>query len=121
MKYNIRKWDPATMLKPHRKVLYVGSSGRGKSCAMRAVLRHMPKVDLALAFTPTEETAAELGKLMPPSCIHDSLDLGVVERAMELQMIGRVVRIGQARQTHVYRLVARGGDEEAVGIERQMA
>ena len=45
----------------------------------------MPKVDLALAFTPTEETAAELGKLMPPSCIHDSLDLGVVERAMELQ------------------------------------
>lgn len=28
---------------------------------------------------------AELGKLMPPSCIHDSLDLGVVERAMELQ------------------------------------
>lgn len=85
MKLNIQRWDPKTMLQPHRKTLYIGSSGKGKSCCMRAVLRAMPPVDLAIGFTPTDDTAAELGKILPPSCIHDSFDLEVVERALDLQ------------------------------------
>lgn len=72
MKFNIRKWSPKTMLKPHRKVLYIGASGKGKSVAMRAVLRAMPPVDLAIGFTPTDDTAAELARILPPRCIHDS-------------------------------------------------
>lgn len=84
MRLKIQPWDPATMLKPHRKVLYIGRSGAGKSVAMRAVLRHV-NVDLAVAFCPTDETRAELAKLIPPSCIHNALDLEVVERALQLQ------------------------------------
>ena len=68
MKLDIQKWDPRTMLKPHRKVLYIGASGKGKSVAMRSVLRAMPPVDLALDFTPTDDTAAELARILPPNC-----------------------------------------------------
>ena len=85
MKLDIQKWDPRTMLKPHRKVLYIGASGKGKSVAMRSVLRAMPPVDLALGFTPTDDTAAELARILPRNCIHDSFDLEIVERALDLQ------------------------------------
>jgi len=36
----------------------------------------------------------------------------------ELQMIGRVHRIGQSRQTHVHRLAIRGSGEETVAQRR---
>ena len=85
MKLKIEKWDPATRLKPHRKILYIGASGKGKSVAMRAILRAMPPVDLAIAFTPTDDTAADLGRILPRSCIHDSFDLDIVERSLNLQ------------------------------------
>ena len=85
MKLSLQKWDPKTMLKPHRKVLYIGASGKGKSVAMRAVLRAMPPVDLAIGFTPTDDTAAELAKILPRNCIHDSFDLEIVERSLDLQ------------------------------------
>ena len=85
MKLDIQKWNPNTMLKPHRKVLYIGASGKGKSVAMRSVLRAMPPVDLALGFTPTDDTAAELARILPANCIHDSFDLEIVERALDLQ------------------------------------
>ena len=85
MKLQINKWDPAKMLKPHRKVVYIGASGKGKSVAMRAVLRAMPPVDLAIGFSPTDDTVAEMAKILPPSCIHDSFDLEIVERALNLQ------------------------------------
>ena len=39
--------------------------------------------------------------------------------AVELQMIGRVHRIGQTRQTHVHRLVAAGSFEAPLAEERQ--
>ena len=68
MKLDIQKWYPNAMLKPHRKVLYIGASGKGKSVAMRSVLRAMPAVDLALGFTPTDDTAAELARILPPNC-----------------------------------------------------
>ena len=42
------------------------------------------------------------------------------ERAVEDQMIGRVHRIGQRRQTHVFRLVVKGSDEERLGLERNV-
>lgn len=85
MKLDIQKWYPNAMLKPHRKVLYIGASGKGKSVAMRSVLRAMPAVDLALGFTPTDDTAAELARILPPNCIYDSFDLEVVERCLDLQ------------------------------------
>ena len=85
MKLNLQRWDPKTMLKPNRKVLYIGASGKGKSVCMRAVLRTMPPVDLALGFTPTDDTAAELAKILPRNCIHDSFDLEIVERSLDLQ------------------------------------
>ena len=69
----IQRFDPGTMLKPHRKVLYVGRSGAGKSVAMRAFLREMPPVDMAIAFTPTDETASELAKLIPGG-LRDGVD-----------------------------------------------
>ena len=85
MRLNLQRWDPKTMLKPHRKVLYIGASGKGKTVAMRAVLRAMPPIDLAIGFTPTDDTAAELARILPPNCIHDSFDLEIVERSLDLQ------------------------------------
>ena len=85
MKFQIERWDPSTMLKEHRKVLYVGRSGSGKSVAMRAVLRSMPTVDLAIGFTPTDETYEEMRKIIPASCIHRELDLFVLDRCQHLQ------------------------------------
>ena len=42
-----------------------------------------------------------------------------IDAATEQQMIGRVHRIGQTRQTHVHRIVVRGSFEEGLGAERQ--
>ena len=85
MRLNIQRWDPATMMKPHRKCVYIGRSGGGKSCAMRAVLRSMPAVDLAIGFTPTDETYEELAKIIPSRMIYRDLDLDVITRALDLQ------------------------------------
>ena len=85
MKLKLSKWDPTTM-KPHRKVLFIGRSGGGKSVAMRHVLYHMrERVDLAICFTPTEETRKSFETMVPPSCVHDALDLRVVDRALSMQ------------------------------------
>jgi hypothetical protein len=72
------------MLRPHRSVLYLGRSGSGKSEAMRGILRHV-NVDLAAAFCPTDETCAELAKIIPPSLIHPRLDVQVVQSALQMQ------------------------------------
>ena len=87
MKVRLNKWDPAT-IKPHRKILFVGRSGGGKSVAMRHVLFEMREgIDLAVCFTPTEEARLHFEQIVPPSCVHDKLDLDVVERALALQKV----------------------------------
>ena len=48
---------------------------------MKAVLRHV-NVDYAVAFCPTDETAAEMAKFVPPSLVHPRLDLAVIEKAL---------------------------------------
>ena len=85
MKYRIQKWDPAT-LKPNRKMLFVGRSGGGKSVAMRNLLYEIrSNVDLAIMFTPTETTKQDFLSMVPASCLYDTLDLSVVDRALTIQ------------------------------------
>jgi hypothetical protein len=84
-KVRLAKWDPSSV-QPHRKILFIGRSGGGKSVAMRHVLYHIrEQIDMAVGFTPTEETRLALERFIPPSCVHDSLDLGVIERAFTTQ------------------------------------
>ena len=84
-KIRLSKWDPKS-IKPHRKILFVGRSGGGKSVAMRHVLFHLRETtDLAVCFTPTEETRANFEQIVPASCVYDNLDLSVVARALDLQ------------------------------------
>ena len=82
----IERFDPAS-IRPHRKLLFVGRSGGGKSVAMRAILRHLaPRIDLALCFSPTEESVAAFRRMVPGACVYQGgLDLDVVARALALQ------------------------------------
>lgn len=85
MKLRLNKWDPSNV-KDHRKILFVGRSGGGKSVAMRHLLYELrERVDLTIAFTPTEETRQNFEQALPPSCVHDHLDLNIVERALAAQ------------------------------------
>ena len=63
MKLKIEKWDPATMLKPHRKILYIGASGKGKSVAMRAILATLLCVALPVALSGRDMIGRDLPRL----------------------------------------------------------
>lgn len=85
MKYRIQKWDPSS-LKANRKMLFVGRSGGGKSCAMRNLLYEIrSNIDLAIMFTPTETTRQDFLKMVPEPCVYDTLDLSVIDRTLSMQ------------------------------------
>ena len=53
---------------------------------MRAALYHLrEQIDLAVCFTPTEETRLNFERLVPPCMVFDNLDLKIVESALETQ------------------------------------
>ena len=84
---SIHAFDLET-IKPHRKHLFVGSSGKGKShCLLHILSQIAPTVDIALLMCPTETTRAWFQRrgLIPSSLMYDHLDLDVIGAALSLQ------------------------------------
>jgi hypothetical protein len=75
-------------IKPYRKHLFVGGSGRGKShCCFHVISHIAPTVDVALLMCPTETTRAlfQRRRLLPTSLMYDNLDLDVIGSAISVQ------------------------------------
>lgn len=86
MKLKITKFDPATMLKPHRIILFVGRRGSGKSTVQRDIMMHISsKVDFGLAMTPTEETMGMFRKHMPDNWIYPGFNAAKLDSMLSLQ------------------------------------
>jgi len=83
-------------MKPDATILFVGPRRTGKSTLVLDILYHLRhKIFGAIAQTPTEETAEELGKVIPWSCIHNDFDparLGSAVNAMK-QLVGTERRL----------------------------
>ena len=78
----LQRYDPRTM-KPDATILFVGPRRTGKSTLVRDLLFYMQdKLFAAVAQTPTAETAEELAKILPSSCIHNDFDAAKLESAI---------------------------------------
>jgi hypothetical protein len=63
------------LMNPDSTILFVGPRRTGKSTLVMDILYHMRhKIYAAVCQTPTTETAEELGKVIPWSCVHDDFD-----------------------------------------------
>lgn len=84
------------LMKPDATILFVGPRRTGKSTLVLDILYHLrQKIFAAIAQTPTEETAEELGKVLPWSCVHNDFDparLGSAVNAMK-QLVGTERRL----------------------------
>jgi hypothetical protein len=71
------------MMAPDATILFVGPRRTGKSTLVLDILYHLRhKIYASVAQTPTTETAEELGKVIPWSCIHDDFDSGKLQTAV---------------------------------------
>jgi hypothetical protein len=78
----IPRYDPNRM-KPDATVLVVGPRRTGKSTLVLDLLYSLREhIFASIAQTPTCETAEELSKIIPWSCIHDDFDPAALERAV---------------------------------------
>lgn len=78
----IPRYDPSRM-KPDATVLVVGPRRTGKSTLVLDLLFYLRRsIFGSVAQTPTCETAEELSKIIPWSCIHDDFDPVALERAV---------------------------------------
>jgi hypothetical protein len=84
---SIRAFDLET-IKPNRKHLFLGSSGRGKShCALHVMSHIAPTVDCAILMCPTETTRSFFLRrgLLPASMMYDYLNIDVIGTALSVQ------------------------------------
>lgn len=71
------------LMNPDSTILFVGPRRTGKSTLVMDILFHIrEKIYAAVCQTPTAETAEELGKVIPWSCIHDDFDSGKLQSAV---------------------------------------
>lgn len=71
------------LMAPDATILFVGPRRTGKSTLVLDILYHLrQKIYAAVAQTPTTETAEELGKVIPWTCIHDDFDSGKLQTAV---------------------------------------
>ena len=83
----IRPFD-LDSIKPFRKHVFCGGSGRGKTHCMLHVLSHIaPSIDMCLLFCGTETTRDFFRRrqLIPHSHMYETLDLMVVQKALSVQ------------------------------------
>ena len=83
----IHAFDPAS-IKPNRKLLWIGGSGRGKTQHMLYTLSYVaPSIDMYLLFCPTETTCNLFRRrgMIPASFIYSNIDLKVIEKALSTQ------------------------------------
>ena len=81
---SIRQFEPG-QIKPFRKHLFIGGSGRGKTQGLLSILSHIaPTVDMCLLFCPTETTREffRRRRMIPDSHIFPSLDLDIIAKAL---------------------------------------
>lgn len=70
-------------MNPDSTILFVGPRRTGKSTLVMDILYHIrQKIYAAVCQTPTTETAEELGKIIPWTCIHDDFDSGKLQTAV---------------------------------------
>ena len=85
---SIRQFDPAS-IKPFRKHLFIGGSGRGKTQCMLSILNHIATmgIDCSILMCPTETTRDffHKRKLTPPSLMYSALDIDVIANALAIQ------------------------------------
>lgn len=85
VRLKIRRFDPTT-LKPHRIIYLIGKRGSGKSTLMEDILSHIaPRLDMGLAMTPTEDSAAMFRKHFPEAWIFDGYAENTIEELIDVQ------------------------------------
>ena len=85
MRLKIHKFDPS-QLKPHRTILIVARRGSGKSVLCEDLMYHMrASIDMALAMTPTEDSAQMFAKHLPLAWVYDHFDQSKLEQMINLQ------------------------------------
>ena len=81
-RFRIERFDPATQIKEHRSILFVGRSGAGKSTCLIDWLRHLaPRFWCAIFFSPTLESANQFKQIAPSAFVYETaLDVDVVAK-----------------------------------------
>lgn len=90
MKLKIKKWNATEHLfkKPGSIVLLIGKRGTGKSVLMQDLAKTMSdngNIDMAIGFSPTDESNGALSMFIPKSLIHSEFDENVIERIVNSQ------------------------------------
>lgn len=82
---NINKFDPSKM-KQWRTMIFVGKRGSGKSVLMKDIVGHLSKnVDIGLAMSPTEESAAFFRSILPPTLVHEDYNEEALVNMIDFQ------------------------------------
>jgi len=72
-------------MKPNRICLLVGKRGTGKSTLLEDVMYHYRHTDMAVAMTPTEDSAAMFRQHLPEAWIHNCYAASQVDRIIAVQ------------------------------------
>jgi hypothetical protein len=96
-RFRIERFDPATQIKEHRSILFVGRSGAGKSTCLMDWLRQLaPRFWCAVFFSPTLESAIQFKQIAPSAFVYETaLDTDVVAKLLEIQK--ELLREGKER------------------------
>ena len=92
-KIHLKKYDFATMLKPHSLICILGKRNTGKSTLMCDIMSKLQRVDIALAMSPTESTIKDLKNFIPPCFVHQKFSEKKISDLLELQ--GKAVEKGK--------------------------
>ena len=85
MKIRIRRFDP-TKLTQYATVMCIGKRGTGKTTLIRDIMQKMEnRVDFGIAMCGTEETAADMGRFIPPSCIYNEFSAEALDGLLRHQ------------------------------------
>ena len=85
VRLKIRRFDPSK-IKPDRIIYFIGRRGSGKSTLTEDILSHLaPRLDMALAMSPTEDSLAVFRKHFPEPWLFDGYSEATVEELVEMQ------------------------------------
>ena len=101
MKLKLRRWDALTHLtrKPCSLILLIGKRGTGKSHLLQylaTIYKQTGKIDMAIGFSPTDESNEVLSSIIPRTLIYTDFDEGVIEKIMLEQR--RRIRQGKPKR-----------------------
>ena len=90
MKLKLRRWNALDHLtrKPCSLVLLIGKRGTGKSHLLQylaTIYKQTGKIDMALGFSPTDESNEVLSSIIPRTLIYSDFNEDVIEKIMQEQ------------------------------------